>query len=675
VFKISLYGNETVLYSFTGGADGSDPNSVIRDPASNLYGTTTYGGASNAGVVFKVSPSGTETVLYAFTGGTDGGNPYGDVVRDSAGNLYGATTYGGASDAGVVFKVTPSGTETVLYAFTGGADGGFPNGVILDPVGNLYGTATNGGASGAGVVFKLSPSGTETVLYSFTGGNDGGSSNAGVIRDSAGNLYGTTTFGGASGAGAVFKVSPSGTETVLYSFTGGDDGNNPYAGVIRDSAGILYGTTAFGGTAGLGVVFKVDSSGNETVLHTFTRGAEGNQPYLAGVILDSFGNLYGTTAFSGAGGQGAVYKLDAHSNATALYAFPGAADGQDPYNAGVIFAPDGQLYGTAEYGGRSGAGVVYQLDGNGSEAVLYSLSSFTANGFGQSTGSLLRDSRGNFYGTTFIGQADMGYGYGVLYKVDASRHATVLHNFTGGADGGNPYGGVIGDSAGNLYGTASGGGASNAGVVFKVNSSGNETVLYSFTGGADGGYPYGVLIGDSAGNLYGTTTGGGASGAGVVFKVDTSGNETVLYSFTGAADGDSPFAGLVRDSAGNFYGTTNGGGASGAGVVFKVNTSGNETVLYSFTGGADGSSPLWVTLARDSAGNLYGTTAGGGASNAGVVFKVNASGNETVLHSFTGGADGGSPYTGVILGPGGNLYGTATTGGQSDAGVVFEIKP
>jgi uncharacterized repeat protein (TIGR03803 family) len=160
-----------------------------------------------------------------------------------------------------------------------------------------------------------------------------------------------------------------------------------------------------------------------------------------------------------------------------------------------------------------------------------------------------------------------------------------------------------------------------------------------------------------------------------VFKVDTFGNETVLYSFTGGSDGGYPLAGVIRDSKGNLYGTTNGGGASGAGVVFKVDTFGNETVLYSFTGGSDGGYPLWVVLVRDSAGNLYGTTNGGGASGAGVVFKVNAAGNETVLHSFTGGADGGNPYAGVILGPEGNLYGTTAFGGETNAGVVFEIKP
>ena len=680
VFEVDIFGNETVLYSFSGGDDGNTPNGVIRDSAGNLYGTTTDGGASNAGVVFKVDSTDHETVLYSFTGGVDGGNPAGGVVRDSAGNLYGVTESGG-NGGGVVFKVDPTGHETVLYGFTGGADGGAPNPVILDSAGNLYGTTTLGGASNAGVVFKVDTSDHETVLYSFTGGNDGGYSDAGVIRDSAGNLYGTTSGGGASGAGVVFKVNPSGHETVLWSFTGGADGGTPEAGVIRDPAGNLYSTTAFGGTSDRGVVFKLDTSGNETVLHTFMRGVDGNQPDLAGVIRDEAGNLYGTTAFNGAGGQGTVYKLDPNGNVTVLYAFPGTRDGQDVYNNGLIFAAHGQLYGATALGGKRGAGVLYQLDGHCdedrhcNETVLYSFSAFTANGFSRPTGGVIRDEAGNFYGTTFIGQTDVGNGYGVVYKVDAAGHSTVLHNFTNGADGGIPYGGVIRDWKGNLYGTTNQGGASNAGVVFKIDKSGNETVLYTFTGGADGGYPLDGVILDSKGNLYGTTNGGGASGAGVVFKVDTSGNETVLYSFTGGDDGGYPVGGVILDSKGNLHGTTSGGGASGAGVVFKVDTSGNETVLYSFTGGADGGYPQWVVLARDSAGNLYGTTVAGGTSNAGVVFKVDPTGHETVLYSFTGGTDGGNPNVGVIRNWDGNLYGTADSGGASGAGVVFEIKP
>ena len=544
VFKLDMSGHETILYSFTGEADGSSPNGVVIDSDGNLFGTTGGGGASGAGVVFKVDRSGHETVLYSFTGGSDGGSPN-IVIQDSKGDLYGTTGSGGAAGAGVVFKVDRSGHETVLYSFTGAADGGQPYGeVALDSAGNFYGTTNIGGISDSGVVFRVDTSGHEAVLYSFTGGSDGAYPN-GVMRDLQGNLYGTTTNGGgASSAGVVFKVDTSGHETVLYSFTGGDDGGYSDAGVTRDSKGNLYGTTNSGGAWGRGVVFKVDRSGHETVLHTFKRGLDGNQPDNAGVILDSEGNLYGTTAFGGEGNAGVVYKLDMRGNETILYGFPGAADGQFPAYAGVILS-DGHFYGTTELGGRGGVGVVYRLDGDGDETLLYSFELLTENGFGRPTGGVIRDGDGNFYGTTFAGPANLGYANGVVYKVDAAGHAMALHSFTGGADGGGPYGNVILHSAGDLYGTANGGGASGQGVVYKIDSSGHEKVLYSFTGGADGGGPLAGVIFDSAGNLYGTTNGGGTSGAGVVFKIDTSGNETVLYSFTGGADGGYPIAGVI----------------------------------------------------------------------------------------------------------------------------------
>jgi uncharacterized repeat protein (TIGR03803 family) len=674
VFKVDTTGNESTLYTFTGGADGANPNSLIADSSGNFYGATVNGGTSDAGVVFKLDASGNEKVLYTFTGGADGANPYGGVVRDATGNLYGVTGYGGGDDMGVVFKVDPNGQETVLHSFTGGNDGAYPNPVTIDSAGNLYGTTTDGGSSGAGVVFKIDKSGHETVLYTFSGGNDGGFSSAGVIRDSAGNLYGTTGGGGSSGAGVVFKVSKSGHETVLYPFSGGNDGASPLAALTCDSEGNLYGTTAFGGAEDGGVVFKVDQSGNETVLHTFTRGRGGIEPDSSGVIFDASGNLYGTLAFGGTGGQGTVYKLNTKGDATVLYTFPGAADGQYPYNAGLGFSPDGQLYGTTFYGGPEGSGVVYELDGRGNDTVLHSFNLFTPQAYGQPMGNLVRNGAGDFYGVTFIGQAESGFGYGVVYRLDSAGNARVVHNFTNGSDGGNPYGGVIFDSKGNMYGTASSGGTAGAGVVFKI-AAGNETVLYNFTGGADGGTPLGNLILDSANNVYGTTNAGGASEAGVVFKIDPSGNETVLHSFTGGSDGGYPLAGVILDSQGNLYGTTNGGGSSGAGVVFKIDPSGKETVLHSFSGGPDGGYPLWVVLALDTNGNLYGTTAGGGTSNAGVVFKLTSNGRETVLYSFTGGIDGDNPYTGVVRDPSGILYGTTAFGGASGAGVVFELIP
>src|ERR1022692_4562657 len=297
-----------------------------------------------------------EVVLHNFASPPHGAYLYAGVIRDPAGNIFGTTTNGGASGAGVVFKVDASGHERVLYSFAGGADGGNPHaGVILDSAGNLYGTTPNGGTSGAGVVFKLDTTGHETVLYSFTGGADGGYPDAGLIGDSAGYLYGTTLYGGTAGNGTVYKLDATGHETVLYSFT---DGGNPYAGVVRDAAVNLYGTTSYGGAPGLGVVFKLDTAGNETVLYTFTNGPDGYYPN-AGVIRDSAGSLYGTTVWGGAGGAGVVYKLDTSGQETVLYGFPGATDGHSPY-AGVIRDPADNLYGTTIDGGAAGAGIVYQ---------------------------------------------------------------------------------------------------------------------------------------------------------------------------------------------------------------------------------------------------------------------------------------------------------------------------
>ncbi len=297
--------SETVLHNFASPPKGAFPYAgVISDSAGNLYGTANSGGAANAGVVYKVDTAGRQTVLYSFTGGADGGNPYGGVVRDAAGNLYGTTVYGGAASSGVVFKVDSSGHETVLYTFSGGDDGGYPYaGVIRDSSGNLYGTAQQGGTRNLGVIYSVNTAGQETVLYTFTGAADGAAPYAGVIRDSAGNLYGTTLQGGIGNVGAVYKLDPAGHETAPPNFPNAPGGTNPYAGVIRDSAGNLYGTTTGGGPANAGVVYKLSPAGQETVLYSFTGGADGRNPY-AGVTRDSAGNLYGTTLNGGTGKWG-----------------------------------------------------------------------------------------------------------------------------------------------------------------------------------------------------------------------------------------------------------------------------------------------------------------------------------------------------------------------------------
>jgi uncharacterized repeat protein (TIGR03803 family) len=372
----------TVLNTFTG-ANGANPQAgLIRDSKGNLY-STTPSGYTGAGIVFKLAPSSsgyTESLLYGFMGADDGGNPIAGLVQDSSGNLYGTTVRGGSSGDGTVFKLAPSSsgyTESVLYSFTGGSDGAYPDAsLILDAAGSLYGTTPNGGSSGNGTVFKLAPSSsgyTESVLYSFSGGSDGAYPYASLILDAAGSLYGTTTRGGASQDGVVFKLSPPTTasstgytESVLHSFAG-SDGTFPHAGLTMDSAGNLYGTTVLGGSATYGTVFKLNTSGaNFSVLHMFTGGSDGENPN-GGLVLDSSNNLYGTTTSGGSAASGTVFKLAAPSNSstgyteTILHAFNGSSDGANPAGS-LIMDSSNDLYGTTTSGGGAlGDGTAFEL--------------------------------------------------------------------------------------------------------------------------------------------------------------------------------------------------------------------------------------------------------------------------------------------------------------------------
>jgi uncharacterized repeat protein (TIGR03803 family) len=374
---------------------------------------------------------------------------------------------------------------SVLYSFPGKPTGSFPTALIRDSAGNLYGTTQWDGKLAWGTVFKVSPTGAETTLYTFMGMADGGNPEAGLVMDSAGNLYGTTYQGGevlacgqvAAGCGVVFKLDTAGKETPLYTFTGGTDGANPSAGLITDASGNFYGTTVYGGDYNNGTVFKIDTTGKETVLHSFTGTTDGGNPK-AGLVLDQVGNLYGTAQVGGTYLKGTAFKLGADGEETVLHSFSGSPDGAYPV-AGLVM-----------------------------------------------------DTAGNFYGTTFQG------------------------------------------------GTASGCYSAGCGVVFKLDSSNNETVLYSFTGGTDGANPESPVVLDSSGNLYSTTLQGGtasacfSAGCGVVFRLATTGAETVLHSFGSVPnDGSNPAAGLIFDVLGNLYGSTQYGVSPGTaryGTVFTI---------------------------------------------------------------------------------------------------------
>jgi uncharacterized repeat protein (TIGR03803 family) len=353
-----------LLHTFSGGADGSQPVATeVRDSSGNLYGTARFGGAYGHGTVFEIDTAGNFSALYSFTGGSDGANPNG-LVLDNVGNLYGTTSNHG-NGYGTVFVFSTKSGMTVLHPFSGGADGSTPEaGLVRDGAGNLYGTTKLGGTGRGGTVFKISATGGYSVLNNFDNGASGGHPLASLILDSQGSLYGTTSTGGATGGncgntgcGVVFKLDQHGHETVLYRFTGGSDGGFPVAKLIHDSAGNLYGTTPFGGSIGgacgslgCGVVFKLDTTNTETVLHKFT-GPDGLLP-MAELLLDSQNNLYGTTREGGPYGKGTVFKVQPSGKETTVHSFSGGSDGAYPV-AGVIGNPK-KIYSTSSSGGGSG---------------------------------------------------------------------------------------------------------------------------------------------------------------------------------------------------------------------------------------------------------------------------------------------------------------------------------
>lgn len=362
-----------VLFTFTDLSQGFQPiGPVALDPAGNVYGMAMHGGLPGSfGTVFKVDTNGNFTSLHSFAGTPDGWWPvWGPVVDKNGAHIYGTTPRGGRTNracggqCGIIFKLTQAGKETIIFRFgrKSALFGSFPQfGVIRDDAGALYGTATLGGPADRGTAFRLAK-GVYTVLHTFpTGQGDGEYPQGPLLRDAVGNLYGTTGFGGALGHGTVFKIDPAGNETVLYNFTGGSDGDQPWNNLVRDSTGNLYGTTfssQFPGNPG--VIFKLDTNGKQTVLYTFTGGADGARA--GGMVMDAAGNLYGTTGFLDT--EGTLFKLDPSGHKTVLHTFTGGKDGAGP--GPLTQDAAGNIYGAATGGGDlncnpAGCGVIFKF--------------------------------------------------------------------------------------------------------------------------------------------------------------------------------------------------------------------------------------------------------------------------------------------------------------------------
>jgi uncharacterized repeat protein (TIGR03803 family) len=391
----------------------------------------------------------------------------------------------------------------------------------------------------------------------------------------------TKTVIAAAMAASVFAGSAgAATETTILVFAGGTMGAPPYFGVIRDRAGNFYGTAQSGGAffAGVqhnyGVVFKVSAAGKEAVLHSFSGFPnDGAQPS-GGLTADAKGNLYGTTETGGSSlAWGTVFKISAAGHESVLHSFNINSDGAHPETT-LVADHKGNFYGTTTEGGPNGSGSVFERSPSGGQRNLCSFALLTTGG--NPLGRVAIDASDNVYGID--SQAPAGIEGGV-FKVTPAGVVKPLYTFTGGADGGTPVGGLIINN-GNLYGVTTYGGKKavsflGSGVVFRVTKAGKEQVLYRFNGRLDGANPQGALLADTKGNLYGSTTNGGAGGLGVIFKLTPTTSPTapykyaVLYAFKGARDGGNPSGDLTRDAAGNLYGTTSTGGR-GYGALFKI---------------------------------------------------------------------------------------------------------
>ncbi len=645
IFRINSVGAFTNLYSFSGGNDGQHPSGPLFQASDgNFYGTTLNGGTNGNGTIFKISPAAAFTTLHSFTQ-KEGAQPNAPLTQAPDGFLYGTANAGGISNCGTIFKIATNGACSNLYSFTNGYDASNPvQGLATAGAGYFCGAAYSGGENNFGAIFKFTTNGALTILHSFLS-PDGQSPSTPLTPTPDGSLFGATEAGGA-GFGTIFKITPTGTFTTLYNFTGASDGNIPRGSLILAQDGSLYSTTQAGGSNGLGVIFKITPAGTFSPIYSFPGGSDGEYP-VAALTPATDGYLYGTTSYGGLNGLGTVFKIAPAGAFASVYSFAGTNDGRYPV-AALTPARDGALYGTTSGGGTDsqGWGTVFKVTTAGTFKSLYSFSG--GNDGGYPYANLVQASDGNLYGTTYTGGSN---GWGTVFKITTAGAFTNLYSFTGGNDGQNPASGLVDGGNGNLFGTVEYGGANGAGAIFEISTTGKFTSLYSFTGESDGANPSGSLARGKDGSLFGMTSTGGASGLGTVFAASPAGAFQSLYSFSGP-DGMSPQGSLALGNDGNFYGTTSGGGANGFGVIFKITPGGSFTLLYSFNGSTDGRYPAaGLALAND--GNFYATTELGPQGVFGAVFRMSQGSSVPVLQSptfnagavnITWSADAGATY-------------------------------
>jgi uncharacterized repeat protein (TIGR03803 family) len=639
--------------------------------ASNgkLYGMTRSGGGGY-GTIFSFDPiSNTEVQLLNFNN-SDGAFPIGSLVQATNGKLYGMTNNGGSDNKGVLFSFDISTNVLVKLVDFTGANGTYPSGSLVQANnGKLYGMTQTGGFNGVGTMFSFDPA-TNNMNHLLDFDNLNGAFPTGrLIQIDNGKLYGLTTSGGVEGSGTLFSFDPvTNNQEKLYDFINAANAF-PHGSPVQAGNGKLYGMTG-GGINGSGTIFSFDPSTNiQTQLFDFDGN---NGAYPNGDLTKAIdGKLYGMTPYGGSDGLGTIFSFDPSTNIQAkLVDFTGI-NGTNPYGS-LVSASNGILYGMTSYGGINGSGTIFSF--NPSANIQASLFSFNTNNTNSASpsGSLVKAANSKFYGiSTNGGTADKG----TIFSYDISMHQQVKAVDFTGANGAYPSSGTLVDGGnGKFYGTTTFGGSYNYGVIFSFDPSTNtQTNLFDFSY-TNGSYPDGSLVKASNGKLYGTTQGGGNVGYGTLFSFDPVNNtQTRLFDFN-FSTGAFPSGGMIQATNGLLYGMTSSSGDNiGSGSIYSFDPSNNTYAQVFEFNGDNGSFPLGY-LMQASDEKIYGTTTysrNDFSHTTGTLFSFDPLTNTHVkLQDFTG-TNGGNPNGRLTQASDGKLYGTTAGGGNNDKGVVY----
>ena len=721
------------LYSFTRNSFGCLPfGGLIQAKNGSFYGTASAGGSQGVGTVFQMDTNGVVKLVYAFPNGTSGNYPpngslpVAALVQGTNGLLYGTASYGGSTGDGTVFRVTTNGTGTVAWSLNSTNSGSVPYGGLVQGLdGNFYGTTFEGGAYGTsseltyGTVFKATASGSLTAIHSFNY-EEGVNPSSTLVQGADGNFYGTAQNGGTNGGwGSIFKITPAGILTPLFSFAN-TNGAVPFAGLAQDSDGAFYGTTAAGGSSatasavpifswpgeppfsgadGAGTVFKLAADGTFTSLYSFTGGKDGGNCY-GGLLLASDGNLYGTTENGGVYGLGTVFRISPDGTLATLVNFDGY-QGANP-ECTLMQGTDGRLYGTTQNGGANGWGAIFRLSIDSplqitqqpqpqlafaGDTVAFSVATF---------GSLpvsyqwLKNGTSLSDGGNVSGSSSRTLTLTNLSVADAAMYSVVVSNIYGAVTSAGARLEVVFSPPYVISGLEAQTVLVGATATFSVEAAGDALTFQWQENGTnlmDGGHISGsttptltlVSVTSGSAGTYSVIVSNALdvlsspSAVLTVLPVNPPGTSlTSLRSFSGATLPLNPHAGVIQGTDGWFYGTTLNGGSGGGGTAFKLNALGALSILHSFNNGADGATPF-AGLIQASDGRFYGASLAGTNTSFGTLFRITSTGALTPLHAFGGGADGGSPLASLMQASDGNLYGTASIGGSNAAGTVFSL--